>query len=142
VLAVFSVTPATAIVSHDHALLHWLAVMTQAFEVSPGLLLWGYAPSVISIALLPLFFLAVERVLDPERRAPGRERSWYALWASLCGLLMAWLHPWEGQVALLVLLGVALWRRRRDSAWLLVPAAATAVPLAAYWLLARFVPHW
>ncbi len=142
VLAVFTVTPASLLIDHDGAPLDWLAVVNQASETSSGLLLWGYAPSVISIALMPILFLAVERLLDPDRRAPGRGVVWYAAWASLCALAMTWLHPWEGQVALLVLAGVAIWRRRRDVVWLLAPAGTIAAALAFYWGLAQTELHW
>jgi hypothetical protein len=66
------------------------------------------------------------------------------------GLLASWLHPWQGELLILVVIGSELvirWRGRRLGGWrsLLLPAgtiAATAVPLLYYAVLERSDPFW
>ena len=139
VLAVFSVTPVLWIMSITHlgGGLDFLVALGAASEASSGALLWGYAPAVVAIALLPLMFLGLERILDPV--APRRR---LVVCTSLCGLLIAWLHPWNGQVALVVIAGLVVWRRGRGGLRLVIPALATAAPLAGYWLASHAEPQW
>lgn len=112
-------------------------------ELFPAGLLWGYLPSAIAVGLMPLFLLALERLVDPARRAPGRGARWYAGWAAAAGLLASWLHPWRGMVLLGIAAGLVLLdpdRRRYRAAAL--PLLATAAPLAYYALLSRVDAAW
>jgi hypothetical protein len=119
-------------------------LFTAAGEVFAAGSLWGYLQTAIAIGLMPTFLLAVERLLDPQRRAPGRGEAWYAGWAAAQGLIVAWLHPWQGVTLLLVVAGLAAWpgRELRQRLVLLVALAGIAVPLAYYWALARVDTAW
>jgi hypothetical protein len=103
---------------------------------------WGYVPAVVSIAALGGALLAYDRC------ASGGG----ALWAApLLGLLAAWLHPWQGQQLLLIVVGVELvalarWgrlpMRRRRALLASLTIAATALPLAYYAALDHLDPIW
>lgn len=99
---------------------------------------WSGFPGGISVACMPLFLLALERVLVPERRAPGRSARWYAGWAGAAGLLASWLHPWQGIILLVIVAGLVAWDRfdRRNLA-LALPVALTALPLAYFFVLSQ-----
>jgi hypothetical protein len=144
-LALFAFTPAAAIVRpldiggaqgrEDAGLL--------AEELFAAGRLWGYMPAAIAIGLMPLFLLGAERVLDPSRRAPGRGRGWYLAWTSAAGLLATWLRPWQGEVLIAVLAGVAAWGGLGRRYLALAPVvAATALPLGYYFLLGELDPAW
>lgn len=106
-------------------------------ETFAGAYAWGTV-SAISVALMPVFLLTIERLLVPKRRAPGRSCTWYASWALLTGLLVSWLHPWQGMTLLVMLAGLVLWGRvRREFLPLLMPAAAVIAPLGYYAILSR-----
>jgi hypothetical protein len=143
-LGLFFFTPATPLV-------HWLGgdaqlefgTLVMGLELFPAGYPWSGAAATISIALMPVFLLGVERVLDPERRAPGRGRGWYLAWTGVAGLLVSWLHPWQGIILLAILGGLWAWARldRRYLA-LALPAALTALPLAYYFALSRTDSTW
>jgi hypothetical protein len=126
VLALFFFSPFVLLESGGEA--HALAG-----ELMTAGLLWGYLPSVLSVALMPVFLLGLERLASADERP---SRVTIAL-VSGCGLLVSWLHPWQGEVLLLIVGGLVAWARldidliRR----LALPAAATVVPLAYYFLL-------
>jgi hypothetical protein len=119
-------------------------------EMFPGNYMWGYMMTALAVALVPAVLLAAERARVPERRAPGRGRGWYAGWAAVAALFMAWLQPWEA-VAVLATVGVvelACWRRAgaaelgttlRSAGPLLV---AGVLPLVYYWWMAKVDPSW
>jgi hypothetical protein len=137
VLALFACSPVAAIVG-------WgglgdegdkLAIDFVTGELWTGSYLWGYLFTAIAVGLLPLALLAYER------------RSAWA--AAVCGLLCAWLQPWQGATLILVLLAaeaVAVRRGRRPARSavrdLAVPVAATAAPLVYYLLLSRLDASW
>ena len=104
---------------------------------------WSGFPGAISVACIPLFLLAVERVLVPERRAPGRSARWYAGWAGVAGLLASWLHPWQGIILLTIVAGLVVWDRfdRRYLA-LGLPVVLTAAPLAYFFVLSHTDSSW
>lgn len=109
--------------------------------------LWGYLPGAIAIGLVPLGLLALERALDPARRAPARGPWWYSGWAAAAGASASWLHPWQGETLLLVMAGSAAWQlrtilRARAAALVAVPLIATTLPLAYYFLLGHLDPGW
>src|SRR5205085_1657681 len=112
-------------------------------EVPAAVRLWGYAPAAIAVGLVPLCLLGVERVLDPGRRRKGCRLWWYLAWTSLAALFAAWLHPWQGEVLIGVLGGLALWERSvRRTVALCVPAAAALAPLLYYEVLAHTDQSW
>jgi Glycosyltransferase family 87 len=130
VAALFFVTPA--------APLAWWAGVSGRFrladlsgEMFPAGQLWGYVPTAIAVGLVPLALLATERGLKDRRR----------LWAAAgCGALAAWLHPWQGEV-LLLLLGAIFVLRGRPLA-LAIPFAATLAPALYYFVLSRTDSAW
>ena len=91
---------------------------------------------------MPLGLLAYER-----GRAGGGRRP--LVLAAGCGLVAAWLQPWQGATLILVLVGAELLSLRRGRAAaprrgadLALPVAATAAPLVYYWVLSRSDASW
>jgi len=151
VLSLFLYTPLTALVS-------WAGLGAGPFrfqmyllgyELLPANKLWGYAPSAIALALMPVTLLATERALAPrlavdgapERESAGSTRGPVAL-ACLAALLASWLHPWQGVTLLVTFAGLAAWQRLRGWRTLVLPAIAAALPLVYYHLLSRSDPAW
>jgi hypothetical protein len=101
-------------------------------------LLWGYLPAAISVALMPLFLLGVERVAA----RPARARELAAVCA--CGAAASWLHPWQGQVLLVTLVAALVLRPRRDRRLgpVVLAGAATLAPLLYYFVLSLADPAW
>jgi hypothetical protein len=143
VLAFFYLAPALALADW----LHWsgeLRFGTQVvgLEMFAGAYAWGSGPA-IAIAVMPVFLLAIERLLDPSRRAAGRSAAWYAGWASLAGLLASWLHPWQGITLLLILCGLVVWgRAQRRYISVALPAVITAAPLVYFFVLSHTHSSW
>jgi hypothetical protein len=106
---------------------------------SPAVLLWGYLPTVIAVGLMPVFLLAVERVV---RDRPASLRL--PLLAAACGAAVSWLHPWQGEVLLVtVAAAVALTAEaRRSLTRLVLPVAGLLAPLAYYFVLSRADADW
>jgi len=134
-------------------ILDWLEAVGDSAQRELGLisgelvaanLLVGYYPTAIALGLMGPFLLAIERLLEPAHRAPRRGAYWYAGWASACGLAVSWLHPWQGEILLLVMGGALAWRglRPRELALASAPALATLAPLAYYLLLSRTDSAW
>jgi hypothetical protein len=114
-----------------------------AYVISPLSAFWGYGPRLLSVALMPAFLLAVEAVLVPARRWRGWSRTRWLAIASVLGLAVSWIHPWQGLVLVLVLVGLAAWERfDRRSLILAVPAALTAAPLLYYAILHQSSADW
>jgi uncharacterized membrane protein YqjE len=106
--------------------------------------LWGYLPLAIAAGLMPLYFLGLERVLDPGRRAPGRGFRWYVAWTGAAGFFAGWLHPWQAEVLLVVTAALLLPLRRewRSLMPVGIVAGATFVPVGGYFLLSRLDDSW
>jgi hypothetical protein len=143
VLALFFASPLAALVS-------WAGIGPNhvKFDVDfvtgelwPGTYLWGYLFTAIAVGLLPLGLLAY------ERGRAGGGRGALAL-AAGCGLVSAWLQPWQGAtfvavIALTELLCLRRGRRPLDAARdLAAPVAATLAPLAYYFVLAHTDESW
>ena len=143
-LGLFFFTPAAPVVhelAEDESLRFGSLLM--GLELFPAGFPWSGAASTIGIALMAPFLLGVERTLDRSRRAEGRGTAWYALWTGGAGLLVSWLHPWQGITLLAMLGGLWLWSRLdRRLLVLAVPAALTAAPLAYYAGLTRTDSAW
>lgn len=135
-LALFFFTPFAPLWkwAHIDAGADWSAIAGVAGEVFPAGSLWGYLPTAIAVGLMAWFFTLVPRMLE----AGDWLRSGAV--AAGAGLAISWLHPWQGITAVLVLAVLAPWSARR--ARLLVPAAATAAPLAYYAGLAHWDRAW
>lgn len=106
-------------------------------------LTWGYLPAAGAIAAVVAALVAYDRA-----RTTGR---W--LWLpGLLGLLASWLHPWQGEELLLLLVGAEMVLRWRPSliagseptelALPLITVAATLLPLIYYLGLDRLDPIW
>jgi hypothetical protein len=110
-------------------------------ELWAGTYLWGYLFTALAVALMPLGLLAYER----GREGGGAGRLGLA---AGCGLLAAWLQPWQGATLILVLAGAeALSLRRGRSVTgavrdLALPVAAAAAPLVYYFVLSRTDASW
>jgi hypothetical protein len=144
-LGLFFVTPAYPLLEWGHlgSATGQGVVRGLAYFMSPAMSLWGYFHIAIAVGLMPVFVLAVERLLEPDRRAPGRRARFYGAAAALAGLVASWLHPWQGITLLGILLAVAVWSRSVRRATILAgPALATAAPLVYYVVLSRTDPSW
>jgi hypothetical protein len=156
VLSLFFCTPVAALFS-------WTQWASGSFRFPLYLLgdellaadkLWGYVPSAIGVALVPVALLATERALHGEQEpAFGAPRSRYPyqrdtvaagplMVAALASLVASWLHPWQGITLGLIYVGLALLRRMRQWAALAVPAIGAGLPLLYYYLLSHHDPAW
>lgn len=137
ILALFFVTPADPIVGWTVGS-NGLGVLSG--ELAPSGWLYGYLPIAISVGLLALFMLGIARILSP---GAASARRWLTGWTAAAGLIIAWLHPWQGEIALLVIAALLVAGRfTRRYLPLLIPAVATALPLAYYLVLSRVDAAW
>jgi hypothetical protein len=136
-LALFLFTPATAVAEladvGDAHLRFGLRVV--GLELFPG----GYTAIGIVVGLMPLYLLAIERLV-----AGGRARARTMAGAAAAGLLVMWIHPWQGLILLALSVvaaagGPELGRRARALA---IPVVATALPLAYYVALSHTDSAW
>lgn len=110
---------------------------------------WGYPFALIALACMVGALLAYSRA-----RAAGR----VSVAAALLGMLASWLHPWQGETLIAIVVGAELallarrWqsaaglpvaiRRRAELAAPALTVALTALPLLYFALLVRFDPVW
>jgi hypothetical protein len=151
VLSLFLYTPLAALTS-------WATLGSGRFRFQMYLLgyellaankLWGYAPSALALALMPVTLLATERALTPTLTAAGAP-EWTRLGgargplavAFLAALLASWLHPWQGVTLLVIFAGLAAWQRLRGWLTLVLPAIGAALPLLYYHLLSSRDSAW
>ncbi len=110
-------------------------------ELWAGTYLWGYLFTAIAVGLMPLGLIAYERGRGGGTRRP-------LVLAAGCGLIAAWLQPWQGATLIVVLVAAELFSVRRGrspggaAADLVLPVAATAAPLVYYWVLSRSDSSW
>jgi hypothetical protein len=108
-------------------------------DLFPGFLSWGYPFGLMALAAMAFALLAYDRA-----RSAGR----LSLTPALLGALASSLHPWQGEVLIVVVLGAELISRRgwsRTRARLMLPAVtvlASALPLGYYAILGRFDISW
>lgn len=145
-LSLFLYTPLAALFS-------WTQLGSGSFRFSLYLLasevlaankLWGYVPSALAVALVPVALLAIERALAPGPDSPA-SRSGAAgpvLVAALASLVASWLHPWQGITLIVIFAGLAVLQRGRHWFALSVAAAGAALPLGYYYLLSHSDPAW
>lgn len=101
--------------------------------------LWGLEHTAIAMGLMPVFLLAGERAL---RGGAPRQRIWL-ITASVAGMLVSWLHPWQGAILLGILVGLFVVRGpRRRYLRLTVPVCATLAPLVYGLVLSRTDASW
>lgn len=102
---------------------------------------WGYPFALIALAAMVGALVAYDRTLRDNRG------SWAA---PALGLIAGWLHPWQGGLLIILVLGGELTIRatsgrhqpRRSIALPAMTIGAAAVPLVYYVLLARLDPAW
>lgn len=102
-------------------------------DLLPSVLSWGYTFGLIALAAM------LAALLCYERGRPGL--------AALLGALAAALHPWQGELLILIVLGseLTMWRarvRRPRLAPIALVVLGTAVPLAYYMLLGSLDHSW
>jgi hypothetical protein len=108
-------------------------------DMFPGFLSWGYEFGLLALAAMVWALLAYDRARTVNRIA----------WApGLLGALSSLLHPWHGELLIVVVIGAELialpWRRptRRTLALLTFTVALTALPLLYYVLLGKLDLSW
>ncbi|MFL5864388.1 MAG: hypothetical protein ACJ780_27060 [Solirubrobacteraceae bacterium] len=155
VLSLFLCTPVAALYSWTQ----WAApsFRFQLYLLGDELLvadkLWGYVPSALGVALVPVALLAIERAVEPAdgpapagrsrvRRRGGAVAPGPLAVAAAASLVASWLHPWQGITLGLVYVTLAVLRRLRQWGALAVPAVAAALPLVYYYLLSHHDPAW
>lgn len=109
-------------------------------DLFAGFLSWGYTFGLLAVGLMVLALIAYDR-------GRGGRSPRYVWVAALLGAAAASLHPWQGELLILILLGteLAAWRgtRRRPKPMpVTVMIAATAIPLVYYLLLGRVDESW
>jgi hypothetical protein len=135
------------------ALLVWTGAVSpfQHFELNfpagesmPAWQLWGYPHAAICTGLLAAALggatSIASAVLDPAR---GAMRRAPLLGISAAGLIVGWLHPWQGATLIAVLVLLALYGRSgRLAGALLLPVVATAAPMVYEEVLVRTDSAW
>jgi len=123
-------------------------------DLFPGFLSWGYPFALLGVAAAVFAQLAYGR---------ARLESRFSWWPGVLGALASSMHPWQGEVFLLILVGVELTDRRlRVVLWaarrglfsprtalgsprlrlFLVTVGLTLLPLVYYAALDKFDPSW
>jgi hypothetical protein len=111
-----------------------------------GFLSWGYTFGLLSVGVMLLALLFYDRA-----RSSQAAQYWALAAAALLGALASLLHPWQGELVILIVVGAEAWTwrragRRRTLAEAGLVVAATAAPLIYYiglgaldhsWQLAR-----
>jgi hypothetical protein len=144
-VALFSFSPITALVNWANIgdFATRAGFIAISVETSQAGTLWGALPTALTFALMPLVFLGVGRGLRALDHRDRRAATIQLGLVSAGALLLSWLHPWQGITTLLVLAGLAVWGRLARRYWALLPViVATLLPIAYYFLLARYSPIW
>ena len=143
-LGLFYVTPVLALAAWTGHLTpaHRYDLVLVTDDAYSALNLWGFDHTAIAIGLMPVFLVAAEARLRVAGREPAAARRWTVI-AAIAGLLVSWLHPWQGVTLLGVLGGLAVVKapRRRYFA-LTVPVLATLLPLLYGFVLSHADPAW
>jgi hypothetical protein len=149
-LALFYESPALALATWTGHLSasHRLSLASATNDANSALSLWGFDHTAIAIGLMPAFLIAADQLLaiDQPRRARGvNARSvggWTAV-AAASGLLVSWLHPWQGLILLAVVAALVVIRPpRRRYLVLAAPTLATLLPLIYGVVLTRSDASW
>jgi hypothetical protein len=116
-------------------------VAVMGLEVFPGDYVLG--PGAAAVALMPLFLLGLECIVDPSRRRSERSTASYVALTSIAGLAVSWFHPWQGLTLLVLVFAVTIWARLWGRVRVLaIPVLATLAPLVYYEVLSRTHSAW
>jgi hypothetical protein len=113
-------------------------------DLFPAFLSWGYTFGLLAFAVMLFALLAYGRV----RSSPGPVRLRSLLLPGLLGAMAGLLHPWQGELIILVVIGaeLVLWSlERRLPSRLALPVltvVVTGLPLLYYLLLGRSDLSW
>ena len=132
ILTLFFFTPLAALAGWAElgSVAHRTSLLVLAGELFPAGDLWGYMPTAIVIGLMPVAVLAVERAL----KAPAARDASRPIALAMCsGVVISWLHPWQGATLELILVGLAAWARQER-----VEAGA---PVRRHWAPDRVLPR-
>ncbi len=118
-----------------------------AYELLAANKLWGYVPSALALALVPVALLAIERALTPTGAGDPTAMATHSarrppMIAALASLVASWLHPWQGITLIIIFAGLAVLQRGRHWLALAVAAVGAALPLGYYYLLSHSDPAW
>jgi hypothetical protein len=107
-------------------------------DMMPGWLTWGYPFGLIAVALVIFALLGYDRA-----RSDGR----VAWTPGLMGAIASTLHPWQGEILILIILVAELvrWREHRFDRRLLLPlltVGLTGLPLVYYLALGHLDLSW
>jgi hypothetical protein len=145
-LAIFFFSPVLPVLAWSgvplSAHVHTALLLTSG-DATPGWQLWGYLATAVALGLMPMCLLGIERALragaEPGRRSP----RWYLGWSSLAGLIIGWIHPWQGVVLVVIIGGLAAWGRFAPRYRVLIlPALATLAPMLYVYVLSRTNADW
>jgi hypothetical protein len=113
-------------------------------DLFPAFLTWGYTFGLLAIGTMLFTLLAYAKARDGANQG----RRW-ALWLpGVLGALSGLLHPWQGELLILIVIGselvlTALERRRpRRLALPAITVILTGAPLLYYEMLGRLDPSW
>jgi hypothetical protein len=113
-------------------------------DLFPAFLSWGYTFGLLAIAVMLFALTAYARARSAERYARDGRVAWTP---ALLGALASLLHPWQGELLILIVLGTELvvWHQRRRPPSLGLPLLtiiATGIPLLYYLILGRADISW
>jgi hypothetical protein len=115
-----------------------------AGESMPAWQLWGYPHAAICTGLMAAALGGAAAIALRARGAPTTA-GWrkQLVWVSAAGLIIGWLHPWQGAELIAVLVVLVLYERSRPLARALaVPTIATALPIVYEAVLVRVDRAW
>ena len=113
-------------------------------DLFPSFLSWGYTFGLLALSAMLFALFAYERA---RARATAGDRA-FPWVPGLLGALASLLHPWQGELMILIIVGteLTLWRRdprtSRRVALPLITVIATGLPLAYYAILGRADLSW
>jgi hypothetical protein len=114
-------------------------------DLFPAFFLWGYTFGLLALAAMLFALFAYERARARARTGDGRAIPWAP---ALLGALASLLHPWQGELLILIIVAteLTLWhgdpRTPRRIALPLATVLATGAPLAYYAILGRADLSW
>ncbi len=114
-------------------------------DLFPAFLSWGYTFGLVALAAMLFALLAYERA---RARGLSSPRNWMVWAPGLLGALASSLHPWQGEVLVLIVIGaeLTLWRVTGRAPWRSalpgITLVLTGIPLLYYEFLGRFDPSW